>query len=422
MPWTSSCSAAVTTSSTERLCPKWITSAPLACRMRRMMLMAASWPSKSDAAVTKRTMFFILYSVCREALRSVMAAQRVRICWRNGRLLYVYVNVKLLPPSGTVYPFAARRILLDRRVAQPQRVDDDRDRTRAHRGGRKHRVQEQAGPGEQHPRGNRHAESVVYERQEQILADVTHRRARKPPRANDPAQVAFDERDACALDRHIGPGAHRDADVGLGECRRVVHPVACHRHRATLGAKRLDRSALFPRQNLGAHLGDAELLRHRLRRDRVVASEHHDTNAFGCERLQCFERVGFDGIDHADDPGNAPAFHEEHHGLAVATQRVRAFPEGQRHLDEGVGETRVAERDGPAIDLSLHSFAGDRIEALDTQQSNAPIPGPLKERRSKRMLAAPLEARRNLQHMLFSCSLGRDNLCEPGLALRQRAG
>src|SRR5882762_1511793 len=81
--------------------------------------------------------------------RSVMAAQRVRICWRNGRLLYVYVNVKLLPPSDTVYPFAARRILLDRRVAQPQRVDDDRDRTRAHRGGRKHRVQEQAGPGEQ---------------------------------------------------------------------------------------------------------------------------------------------------------------------------------------------------------------------------------------------------------------------------------
>ena len=38
------------------------------------------------------------------------------------------------------------------------------------------------------------------------------------------------------------------------------------------------------------------------------------------------------------------------------------------------------------------------------------------------MLAAPLEARRNLQHMLFGCSLGRDNFCEPGLALRQRAG
>src|SRR5260370_19272367 len=130
MPCTSSCSAAVTPSSTERLWPRWITSAPLACRMRRMMLMAASWPSKSEAAVTRRILFLALYSVCREALRSVMAAQRVRICWRNGRLLYVYVNVKLPPPSGTVYPFATRHILLDLRAAQPQRVDDDRDRTR----------------------------------------------------------------------------------------------------------------------------------------------------------------------------------------------------------------------------------------------------------------------------------------------------
>ena len=38
------------------------------------------------------------------------------------------------------------------------------------------------------------------------------------------------------------------------------------------------------------------------------------------------------------------------------------------------------------------------------------------------MLAAALEARRNLQHMLFAYSLGRDNLGEPGLALRERAG
>ena len=57
MPCTSSCSAAVTTSSTERLWPRWITSAPMPCRMRRMMLIAASWPSNRLAAVTKRTLF-----------------------------------------------------------------------------------------------------------------------------------------------------------------------------------------------------------------------------------------------------------------------------------------------------------------------------------------------------------------------------
>ncbi len=57
MPCASSCRAAVTISSTERLCPRWITSAPIDCRMRRMMLMLASCPSKSEAAVTIRTLW-----------------------------------------------------------------------------------------------------------------------------------------------------------------------------------------------------------------------------------------------------------------------------------------------------------------------------------------------------------------------------
>src|SRR5690349_922796 len=62
MPCASSCSAAVTTSSTERLWPRWITSAPMPCRMRRMMLIAASWPSNRLAAVTKRTLLVGRYS------------------------------------------------------------------------------------------------------------------------------------------------------------------------------------------------------------------------------------------------------------------------------------------------------------------------------------------------------------------------
>ena len=56
MPCTSSCSAAVTISSTERLWPRWITSAPEAWRIRRMMLIEASWPSNRLAAVTKRSL------------------------------------------------------------------------------------------------------------------------------------------------------------------------------------------------------------------------------------------------------------------------------------------------------------------------------------------------------------------------------
>ena len=61
MPSASSCSAARTTSSTLRLWPRCITSAPCAWISRRMMLIAASWPSNRLAAVTKRSG---LVSVC----------------------------------------------------------------------------------------------------------------------------------------------------------------------------------------------------------------------------------------------------------------------------------------------------------------------------------------------------------------------
>ncbi len=55
MPCASSSIAVFTTSRTERSWPRWMTSAPEACRIRRMMLIEASWPSKRLAAVTKRT-------------------------------------------------------------------------------------------------------------------------------------------------------------------------------------------------------------------------------------------------------------------------------------------------------------------------------------------------------------------------------
>src|SRR5437763_15912270 len=86
MPCTSSCSAAVTTSSTERLWPRWITSVPMLCRMRRMMLIAASCPSNSDAAVTKRTLFVGRYSASalNSADRSVIASSFDRELKQGG--------------------------------------------------------------------------------------------------------------------------------------------------------------------------------------------------------------------------------------------------------------------------------------------------------------------------------------------------
>ena len=49
------------------------------------------------------------------------------------------------------------------------------------------------------------------------------------------AQVAGDQRQVGGLDRDVGAGADRQAEVGLGERGRVVDAVADHRHDAALG-------------------------------------------------------------------------------------------------------------------------------------------------------------------------------------------
>lgn len=54
MALASSCMAQVTISSTERSCPRCMISAPEDCKIRRMILIAASCPSNNEDAVTMR--------------------------------------------------------------------------------------------------------------------------------------------------------------------------------------------------------------------------------------------------------------------------------------------------------------------------------------------------------------------------------
>jgi len=72
------------------------------------------------------------------------------------------------------------------------------------------------------------------------------------------------------------PGAHRDADLCRGQRRRVVDPVADHRHIAVFGLQRSDRLDLLFGQQLGAVLVDPGLLGDRPRGPLVVAGQHHD--------------------------------------------------------------------------------------------------------------------------------------------------
>ena len=77
----------------------------------------------------------------------------------------------------------------------------------------------------------------------------------------DAAQVAGDQRDVGRLDRHVGAGADRDPDIGLGERGGVVDPVADHRHQLALVLQMADLERLVLGQDLGEDALDADLAR-----------------------------------------------------------------------------------------------------------------------------------------------------------------
>ena len=69
------------------------------------------------------------------------------------------------------------------------------------------------------------------------------------------------QRQACALDRHVGTRAHRDADIGSGERRRIVDAVADHADDVAFPMQIVDRRGLLVRLDLADTAIDADLFR-----------------------------------------------------------------------------------------------------------------------------------------------------------------
>ena len=84
---------------------------------------------------------------------------------------------------------------------QAQRVADHGYRAKTQRGGRDHRVQQQAEEWIQNPGRNRHSERVIHERKEQVLLDIVHDRSAQPTRPHDASEITLHEGDAGTCDR-----------------------------------------------------------------------------------------------------------------------------------------------------------------------------------------------------------------------------
>ena len=83
--------------------------------------------------------------------------------------------------------------------------------------------------------------------------------AGQPDRVGGGAQVAAHEGEVGGLDGDVGAGAHRQAEVGLGQRGGVVHAVADHGDDLALALQPADDVDLVLGQHLGDDLVDADL-------------------------------------------------------------------------------------------------------------------------------------------------------------------
>ena len=250
-----------------------------------------------------------------------------------------------------------------------------------------HREQRQHEPGTtpggepdepgQHDAEEHHQHLAEVRRQQvaQELLDVGVDRAPLLDRRDDRGEVVVGEHDVGGLLRDVGPGdAHRDADVGSLQRRRVVHAVAGHRddfaerveraHDPELVLRahaRVDVRAGGRRGEIGVgHPGqvradqralaagcDPQLGRDRRSRRRVVAGDHHDAHPRRVRGPHRRRRLGARRVDHADD-----AEPDEITLFLGARQHRRAG--GQAARGEAERAQRVA---GEPLDRSLDLHA-----------------------------------------------------------------
>ena len=174
-----------------------------------------------------------------------------------------------------------------------------------------------------------------------------------------PAQVAFDERHARAFHRDVGPGAHRDADVGRGQRRRVVDAVAGHRDRPALGLQLRARPQLVGGQHF----------RHGRRRCRaaratafavvllspVAITMRIAVRAKGPDRI---DGAHADRISDAEQAGGPAIDRDEHDGLAFDPLRLARRASSESSIPRSRRSPRLPTATTRSCHTADDAFAG----------------------------------------------------------------
>ena len=207
----------------------------------------------------------------------------------------------------------------------------------------------------------------------------------------------------------------------LGQGRRVVDAVARHRHAPSLPLKLADDLPFLRRQDLGAHLVDAQPPCHRLRRRPAVAGQHDDAQPVGMDRVNRVRGGRFDRIGNGDHAGRPAVDRHEHHGLAVSAERVCGRIE-HATVDAAIAKQRhVSEHDGSPVDRPHDSLSSHRLKVGGRRNRDVPVAGASDNGCRQWMLTALLEAGGQTKHFVLGESGDGLNANEARTSFRQRS-
>ena len=220
-----------------------------------------------------------------------------------------------------------------------------------------------------------------------------------------PREVALHQRDAGALHRDVGAGAHGDADVGLRERRRVVDAVARHRHDPALACEPLDHLVLAaraaPRRGSRRCRACAATASAVVRLSPVSMTMRRPSARSACERLRAC--VGLDRVGDAEQAGRLAVDGDEHHGLRPRRAAARPARRARRGRPPGSrSSARLPSATSRPVDRAEHALAGRSSRSRAASASSSPRSSAAADDRGRqRMLARPLEAGREPQQVRF---------------------
>ena len=130
-------------------------------------------------------------------------------------------------------------------------------------------------------------------RHQELLADLDD--------LDELGRIGVEVDHVAGLARRHRAGVHGDADIGLGERRRVVGAVAAHGDELALGLLVADELQLVLGRRLGEEVVDAGLGGDGGRGHRVVAGDHDGADAHAAQLGEALADAALDDVLEVDD-------------------------------------------------------------------------------------------------------------------------